>query len=40
MQTIIGYFYCNDTCMEWEEIKDSADIVELWHLNQVKCVLE
>ena len=40
VQTMIGYFYGNETCIGWEEIKVYVDIVELWQITQVKPVLE
>ena len=40
VKTMIGYFYGDDTCIEWKQIKDYVDIVELWQLTQVKPELE
>ena len=40
VKTMIGYFYGKDASIEWAQIKDYVDIVELWQLAQVKPVLE
>ena len=40
VKTMIGYFYGKDACIEWTQIRDYVDIVELWQLAQVKPVLE
>ena len=40
VKTMIGYFYGEDTCIEWKEIRDYVDIVELWQLTEAKPILE
>ena len=40
VKTMIKYFYGTKTCIEWEDIKDYVNIVELWQLPQVKAMLE
>ena len=40
VKAMIGYFYGENVCIEWEQIKDYVDIVELWQLARVKLVLE
>ena len=40
VETMMGYFYGKKTCIEWKDIKDYVDIVELWQLIRVKPVLE
>ena len=40
IKTMIGYFYGEDTRIEWKQIRNYLDVVELWQLTQVKHVLE
>ena len=40
VKTMIGYFYGKNVYIEWEQIKDYVDIVELWQLAELKPVLE
>ena len=40
VETMIGYFYGKDAYIEWKQIRDYVDIVELWQLTQVKPLLE
>ena len=35
VETMMGYFYGKDSCIQWKHIKDYVDIVELWQLAQV-----
>ena len=40
VETMIGHFYGKDACIEWEQIRDYVDIIELWQLAQLKPILE